>query len=189
MEAARLRQEERNADDTERKSYLEGILKGTIPAGSEAKLKNQPEWKNSALPLVAEFDLKIPGWASSAGHHVIVPVGLFSAREKHVFDHADRVYPIYLEYPYSESDDINIQIPAGWKVTSLPQGWSDTGKIVSYTLKAENDKEKLHLVRTMVVDFIMIESKYYPALRAYFQQIKTTDDQQVVLETGGAAAQ
>ena len=93
MEAARLRLEERNADDTERKKYLEDIVKGYIPAASEVKLTNQPEWKNSALPLVAEFDLKVPGWASGAGRHFLVPVGLFSAREKHVFDHAERVYP------------------------------------------------------------------------------------------------
>ena len=73
-------------------------------------------------------------------------------------------------------------------MTSLPQGWSDTGKIVSYTLKAENDKQKLHLVRNLAVDFILLETKYYPALREYFQQIKTTDDQQIILEAGAPSA-
>jgi hypothetical protein len=188
MEAARLRLEELNADETERKSYLANIAKGYIPAASEVKLTNHPEWKNPALPLVAEFDLKVPGWAAGAGRHVIVPVGLFSAPEKHVFDHAERVHPIYVEYPYAESDDINIQIPAGWQVSSLPQGWSDTGRVVSYTLKAENDKGKLHLSRALKVEFILMEVKYYPALRKYFQEIKTTDDQQIVLDPGAARA-
>jgi hypothetical protein len=188
LKAASLRLEERHADDTERKSYLEGSVKVSIPAASEVKLTNQPEWKNSALPLVAEFSIKVPGWASGAGRHVIVPVGLFSAREKHLFDHAERVYSIYNVYPYSESDDINIQIPAGWQVSSLPPGWSDTGKVVAYTLKAENDKGKLHLTRTLAVDFILMEVKYYTPLRNYFQEIKTTDDQQIVLDPGATRA-
>jgi hypothetical protein len=188
MEAARLRLEERNADETDRRLFLENIVKGYIPAACEVKLTNQPEWKNSALPLVAEFSLKVPGWASAAGHHVIVPVGLFSAREKHVFDHVQRVHPIYVEYPYAESDDVDIEIPLTWQVSSLPKGWRDTGKVIAYTLTAQNSNGKLHLARTLTVDFVFVETKYYPALRNYFQEIKTTDDQQIVLDPGAARA-
>ena len=189
MEAARLRLEERHADDTERNKDLDEVIKGYIVAACEVKLTNQPEWKNSALPLVAEFDIKVPGWASGAGHHMLINVGIFSAREKHVFDHAERVYPIYVEYPYLESDDINIQLPAGWRASSLPRGWSNTGKVVSYTFAAQNDKGKLHLARTVGVDFIFLDRKYYAALRRYFQEIKTIDDQQVVLDHSDARAE
>jgi hypothetical protein len=188
MEAARLRRLERNADETERKTSLETTLKGYIPSASEVKLANQPEWKNSALPLVAEFDVKVPGWAAAAGRRLIVPVGLFSAREKHIFDHAERVHPVYFEYPYAESDDITIQLPAGWRVSNLPHGWQDSGKIVTYSLTLEDSKEKVHLTRNLTVEFILMESRYYSALRDYFQQIKTSDDEQIVLEPGAARA-
>jgi len=189
MEAAAFRRNARNADEPARKTYLENIQKGYIPAASEVKLTNQPEWKNSALPLVAEFDLKVPGWASQAGHHFMVPVGLFGAREKHVFDHAERVHPIYVDYPYTRSDDITIQIPAGWQVSSLPSGWQYTAPNgVSYSLTAANDQGKLHISRTMTVDFILMEAKYYPTLRDHFQEIKSTDNEQIVLDSGGARA-
>ena len=188
LEGARLRQEERNADATERKKYLEDLVKEYTPAASEVSLTNQPEWKNSALPLVAEFSFKVPGWATQAGHHVLVPSGLFGAREKHLFDHAVRIHPIYVEYPYTESDDIEIQLPSGWKVSSLPPGWKDTGKVVTYTLAAQDDNGKLHLTRTVSVNFIFLDTKYYSALRNYFQRIKTTDDQQVVVDPGPVQA-
>ena len=58
----------------------------------------------------------------------------------------------------------------------------------TYSLKAENNKDKLHLARTLTIDFIFMEVKYYPALRSYFQEIKTTDDQQIVLDPGAARA-
>jgi hypothetical protein len=188
IEAARLRLEERNADEAERKTALEGIVKGYIPATTEVKLTNQPEWKNPALPLTADFDLKVPSWGANAGRRVLVPVGLFSAREKHLFDHAERVHPIYFEYPYAESDDINIQLPTGWQVSSLPQGWKNTGNPVTYSLAAENNKGKLHLARTLTVEFILMDVKYYSALRKFYQEIKTNDDQQIVLDSGAARA-
>jgi hypothetical protein len=186
MEGAGLRREEQLEDETERKSYLENMVKGYIPAASEVKLTNQPDWNSFAAPLVVAFNIKVPGWASGVGPHVMVPVGLFSAREKHVFDPAQRVYPIYVEYPYAEVDDINIQIPAGWQVSRLPSGWQFPGHVSTYSLKVENNKEKLHVARTLTIDFTYLETKYYAALRDYFQQIKTTDEQPIVLERGAA---
>jgi hypothetical protein len=38
------------------------------------------------------------------------------------------------------------------------------------------------------VDFILMEAKYYSALREHFQEIKTSDDQQIVLDSGSARA-
>jgi hypothetical protein len=188
LEAARTRRIEKEADETDRKKYLEDTVKESVPAACEVTLTNQPEWKSSESPLVAEFNFKIPGWASQAGRHVLVSTGLFSAREKHLFDHADRVHPIYVDYPYEVADDIDIQLPAGWKISTLPTGWVDTGKVVTYTLTAKDDNGKLHLSRSVAVSFILLDSKYYSALRRYFQQIKATDDEQVVVEPAAANA-
>ncbi len=188
LEAASLRRYERNSDETERKSALEKAVKAAIPAASEAKLTNQPEWKDSTQPLVAEFNIKVPGWASAAGHHVILPVGVFGGREKHVFEHLDRTYPIYVDYPYSVSDDVSIQVPPGWHISSLPPGWTDTGKVVSFSLNAGQDKGKLHLTRNLDLNFILMDVKYYAPLHQYFQQIKSADDQQIVLEPAAPRA-
>jgi hypothetical protein len=188
LEAANLRREERNADETERRPYLEELVKGYIPVSSEAKLTNAPEWKNSALPLIAEFNLRVPGWASAAGRHVAVPAGLFSAHEKHIFDHTARSYPIYFDYPYSVTEDINIQIPSGWQVSSLPKGWQNAGRVVAYNLAAQNNNGILRLSRSLAVQFIILPAQYYGAPRSFYQEIKTTDDQQIILDPGAARA-
>ena len=141
----RRRVDERNVDEVERKQFLERQVKEFIPAASEVELVNEPEWKSSAPALVAEFNLKVPGWASTAGHRALVPVGLFSASEKHLFDPVIRAHPIYMEFPCQKLDDVTIEIPPGWQVTSLPPGQSQLAHIVEYSLKVENDKGKLHL--------------------------------------------
>src|SRR5260221_2555377 len=104
LEAMYHRMEERNADEVERKKSLEEALTGQIAVGAEAELTNKPDWTSSETPLVAEFNLKIPGWTSSAGRRVMIPAAIFTAAERGVFEHANRVQPIYFEYPYEEAD-------------------------------------------------------------------------------------
>jgi hypothetical protein len=181
LEASRRRLEERNEDETERKKFLEEQIQEYIPAATEVELTNKPEWKDSAMPLVAEYNLKVPGWVSGAGRRVLVSVGLFSATEKHVFDHAERVHPIYFDFPSEKTDDISIELPLGWQINSLPKELNLDGHVVSYLLNAENAKGTLHLKRTLRVNLMYLESKYYGALRDFFQKVRTADDEQVVL--------
>ncbi len=188
LEALRRRVDERNVDEVERKQFLEGQVKEFIPAASEVELVNKPEWTSSAPALVAEFSLKVPGWASGAGHRALVPVGLFSASEKHLFDHATRVHPIYFEFPAQVVDNVTIEIPPGWRVTSLPPGQSRLGHIVEYTLQVENDKGNLYIARMLNVNFLLLETKYYETLRDFFQMVKTADEEQIVLQPGTATA-
>jgi hypothetical protein len=188
LEAAHCRVEERLADDAARKKFLEDQLKESIPAAAEVELTNQPDWKSSTPPLVAEFTLKIPGWMAGAGRHALLPVGLFSAPEKHLFDHADRVQPVYFEYPFQRLDDVSIELPLGWQISTLPAPHKDNANVITYTMQAENNKGTLHLNRTLNVDILLLQTKFYPALRNFFQNVRTADEQQVMLQPAGANA-
>jgi hypothetical protein len=118
----------------------------------------------------------------------LVPVGLFSAPEKHLFDHSERVQPIYMEFPSERADDITIELPAGWQVGSLPAAPGQNAPIIGYALKAEDVQGRLHLERTPRVDFLLLDAKYYPALRNFFHMVKAGDEEQVVLQPGTTSA-
>lgn len=186
LEAVQQRVEERNQDETDRKKFLEDEVRECIPTAVEVDLTNKPDWAGSEPPLVAEFDVKIPGWASSAGHRALVPVGVFGATEKHVFDHANRVHPIYLDFPSQRLDDITISLPTGWQVATIPAPYNQDGRIVLYDLKVENKNNVLHVARKLDLNFMLIDQKYYSALRSFFQAVKTGDEEQIVLQPGVA---
>ena len=188
LEAMLRRVEERHADAAERKKDLEDHVKSAVPAAIEVELTNQPNWNDPEVPLVAEFDLKIPGWTSAVGRRVLVPVGFFSGTEKHLFDHAQRVYPIYMEFPFQKIDNVTIEIPPGWQVSSLPPVFKRDGHIITLSMTAENDKGKIRLTRTLDAEFLMLQTQYYAALRNFFQQVRTGDEQQIVLQSGTATA-
>lgn len=188
LEAMGPRLEYRNSDEVERKKFLEDQLKGQIPAAAEVGLTNKPDWSSSGTPLVAEYDLKIPGWASNAGKRAVVPVGIFTAAEKRIFEHSSRIHPIYFEYPFEKMDDVTIELPTEWRISSMPSPQSKDGHVVAYDLKVEDNKGALHLTRKLSVDVLLLEPKYYPALRNFFQLVRTGDEEQIVLQPGTASA-
>ena len=143
-------------DETDRNKFLEDEAKQYVPAAIEVELTNKPDWSSSASSLTAEYKLKIPGWVSGAGRRALLPVGIFSATEKNVFDHAERVHPIYFEFPSEKVDDVSISLPLGWQVSSLPSAQDKDSKVVRYVLKAENDKSTLHLNRHLIVDLLLL---------------------------------
>ncbi len=188
LEAAWRRVEERNEDEAHWKKTLEDEVREAIPATIEVELTNKPDWASSAPTLVAQFDLKVPGWISGAGRRALMLVGLFSAPEKHMCEHATRIHPLYFHYASEKLDDVRIDLPAGWQVGSLPQPKTEDGKVILYSLKVENDKGTLHLERRLRRDLISLEQKYYPALRNFYQTVRTEDEQQIVLQPGTSAA-
>jgi hypothetical protein len=188
LEAWSGRLKERNEDDAARKKFLEDELKSYIPAAIEADLTNQPDWKSTEPPLVAEFHVKIPGWVSGAGRRAMLPVGLFAAPEKQIFAREDRTYPICFHYPFQRKDDVTIDLPAGWAISSVPPVQDKDARAAEYTLKVDDKKTEVHIARTVRSDLFLVPKETYPALRSFYQLVRIGDEQQIVLQPGSVAA-
>jgi uncharacterized protein DUF3857 len=188
LEAYALRMEERNEDDAGRKKVLEDRMKAEVPAAIDLELKKQPDWKNSNEPFVAEYEVRIPGWASSAGKRALLPVGMFSAPEKHMFEHASRVFPVYFAFPFQKVDDVSIELPLGWQVGSVPKPVDQDAKVVQYTLNAEGNNASLHFKRTLRSDLFIVPADKYSVLQTFYQLVRSGDEQQIVLQPGTAPA-
>jgi hypothetical protein len=188
LEAQTLRVQERNEDDATRKTDLENLMKEYVPASMDVELKNKPDWKGTNDRLVAEYEVKIAGWASSAGKRALLPVGLFGGPEKHIFEHTNRIFPIYFRFPFQRVDEIDIQLPAGWKVGSVPKPVDQDSKAVQYALKIDGNGNSVHFKRQLRSDLFLVGADKYAILRAFYQLVRTGDDQQIVLQQGAVAA-
>jgi hypothetical protein len=188
LEAWARRVNERNEDAEARKKYLEEELKSYIPVAIESELTNQPDWNATEPPLVAEFHVKIPGWVSSAGRRVLFPVGIFGAPEKQIFSRAERVHPICFNFSNQKKDDITVDLPEGWTISSVPQPQDEDAKAAEYILKVENKKTQVHITRTVRSDLFLVPKETYPVLRTFYQVVRSGDDQQIVLQPAAVAA-
>ena len=188
LKAQGLRMAARETDATERQKQLEDEVKSWIPIEVEVALKSQPDWDSASDVLQADFSLTVRGWVTGAGRRAFLPVGLFSAEETHLFEHAERVHPIFFEYPWQEKDDVAVQLPLDITVASLPEGKTLDMKAVAFQTGAANDAGTLHLKRSVILNATLVDTKFYPNLRTFFQELRTGDQQQVLLQAGGKSA-
>lgn len=186
LSALGRRIDEHDADDVDRKKFLENEMKAYVPVTMEAELTNKPDWSSSATTLVAEFHVKVPGWASAAGRRTLVPAELFGGGEKHVFEGSNRVHPIYFNYPYSDTDDITITPPSGWQLSALPQPQNGDLKVLAYSISTEQKEGALHVRRRLMVNAEMLAVKDYATVRRFFGNVRSADDQQVVLSASAS---
>jgi hypothetical protein len=119
---------------------------------------------------------------------VLLPVSLFAANEKHLFEHSDRVYAIYFQFPFKKIDDITIDLPLGWKTTTLPKPIDQDARAADYKLTVEDQKGLIHIRREIRSDVLLAPKEAYPALRGFYQIVRTQDDQQIILLPVGASA-
>ncbi|HWZ98231.1 MAG TPA: DUF3857 domain-containing protein [Candidatus Dormibacteraeota bacterium] len=169
-------------DEEARRKTLEDQVKEYIPAGSEVQLTTPPDWKTSSPTMTTEFHMKVPGWAIASSKRLLLPVGLFGNAEKHVFEHADRHQAIYFEHPWDKVDEVNVTVPDGWQVVAVPNPQMVDLKAAKYSYSMLRVGNTLHIKRELAINFVLMEQKFYPSLRGFFQTVRTRDEQQIVLQ-------
>jgi hypothetical protein len=56
--------------------------------------------------------------------------------------------------------------------------------VIAYSLKVESNSGTLRLKRELSEDVLLLEQKYYAALRSFFQSVRTSDGVQIVVLPG-----
>lgn len=184
LEAAWRRVTERHDDEEDRRKFLKDELERDVPVGLDVKVTNSPDWTNGDKPLVVEYDVKIPGWATTLGKRVLLPVGVFSGGEKHMFEHAARVHPVYFQFPSRHTDDISVEFPKGWKVGSLPKGRAVDRGVAAYSMTMDLSSDGLRMKRDLSHEILVVPATGYAQLRDFFQTVRAGDEEQVVLSPG-----
>jgi Domain of Unknown Function with PDB structure (DUF3857)/Transglutaminase-like superfamily len=181
QEALWRRQEEMHEDDTEKKQFLENQIKADVPVGIEVELTNRPEWNSASMSLVAEYKIRAPGWAATAGQRALLPVGLFGAQAKNAFVHAARVHPVYFNFPYQTADDIVIELPDEYRVSTLPKPRVLDKSALMYSQSTDDKDGGLHLRRDLSVHLTLVKSDHLGALQEFFQGVRSGDEEQIIL--------
>jgi hypothetical protein len=116
------------------------------------------------------------------GKMYIAPL-LFYNDTKNPFIQEKRQMPIYFGYPRQMKYNINIQIPKGYKVESLP----DPIKILaidsigSFSFNLRTEGSKIQIAVTEELNLAMVPANYYDALKDFFQKMIATQNEKIVL--------
>jgi Domain of Unknown Function with PDB structure (DUF3857)/Transglutaminase-like superfamily len=189
QEALEHRLDARDRDEAGRKKDLEDELKEWLPAGAIVKLADSQGWTAVEEPLLARFTVEIPSYASMAGKRFLMPSYLFQLKQVSAFKHADRKYPVYFAYAFSERDSVTIKLPPGYSTESVPQPQSAGIAAAQYQNVSQFDGTQLKTERSLLFNGIYFPLTRYAEIKDFFTKVQAGDEQQAVLRMGGTNAQ
>ena len=187
QQAGQLRDENRDADETGRKKTVENEIRGWLPAGSVFDLTKLDHWEDPSATLHAEGTVKIGTVGSIVGHRILVPATVFGVTYAKDFVPQTRSNAIYFSFPSEHIDDVKWQGPDGYKVETVPAAVPETQQVISYGLSVSQQGGTAEVKRRMVIKEIGFDKKYYPALRSFFNTVKSDDNAQIVFESAVTA--
>jgi len=123
-----------NYDDSRAKQEeaLKDAIKSRMSAAevSDVSIENI---NNSEKPFVYQYKIRVPNYAQKTGKRLFLQPGFFDYGANPLFSSATRRYSLYFRYPWSENDDIEIELPKGFELDNAdaPQSIGDPGKITS----------------------------------------------------------
>ncbi|HET9182240.1 MAG TPA: DUF3857 domain-containing protein [Candidatus Angelobacter sp.] len=171
-------------DDAGRKKELEDEMRSRLPQGATVKELKATGWDTPESLLSATFQVDIPTFASSTGKRLIVPSDLFQGDRTQPFAHGERKQPVYFNYPYYASDDVQITYPSGMKLENLPQDQPLQTEFSFYKVQRSAKGNTFSIKRDFAMGGIAFVQKDYPELKKFFSGVAKDDSEFVVLTAG-----
>ena len=170
-------------DEAGRNKGLEEEVASWLPPGSVAKMNYSQGWQETGGTVLADLEIDVPSYAAKAGNRLLVPSSLFPTKQKEVFRHAERKYPVYFPYAFSELDITVIKKPAGYAVETLPEAIEVKPKFGMYRNSTKTSEEQIVNTRGLFIGQFMFEPAQYSELKEFFGKVETGDQFQVVLHS------
>jgi uncharacterized protein DUF3857 len=155
---------------------------------SEIKLENITD---PFKPLVYSFKLSVPGFAERTGKRLFLQPAFFQKGIGPLFPTSDRKHDIYFHFPWSEEDNVSIDLPEGFTLDNAEAPASfNLGEIGNYQVNLSITKDKKTLVYKRKLTFagLVFPKSSYQALKNAFDMMHQQDNHAVTLKQDVAAA-
>lgn len=188
QEAIARRQQGSRTDDAGRTKMLEDEMKGYLPANAEVSVTKEPTWTAVEAPFVVNYKISTP-ILTAGGKRVLLPTNIFQFGRPAMFTLSERQYPVYLDYPSREIDDIRIKLPDSIQVENLPPAENDTVAFAMYKVDRKLDKNELVITRDFAINTFVFQPQDYTTVKRFYDKMKEGDQQQAMLKQVAHVAQ
>jgi hypothetical protein len=117
-----------------------------------------------------------------AGKMYLNPLLFFNSTQN-PFVMETRQMPVYFGFPKTERFNINLEIPKGYKVASVPQSLkiSMVNAIGSFSMNIVYDNDKIQIVIAKEINLAVVPPDLYDALKDFFQKMIDKQNEKIVL--------
>jgi hypothetical protein len=181
---------------TEREQSLRDMIKGRMSTAelSNIKIENATD---PSKPFIYEYHVKVPGYAQRTGKRLFLQLAFFQHGVGPLFPTSGRNHPIYFHYPWSEQDEVTIDLPEGFVLDNADAPAPFDAKALSrYDVKILVTKDRKSLLYKRAFFFgggggmnsLYYERDTYNSLKEYFDLLHKQDNHTITLKQGAATA-
>ncbi|HEX4231062.1 MAG TPA: DUF3857 domain-containing protein [Bryobacteraceae bacterium] len=145
-----------------------------------------------AKPIGYRYHIKVNNYAQRTGKRLFLTPGFFEAGAGARFPESERQYPIYFEYPWSETESVDIQLPAGYELDHADAPRSiNFAPAGSYKILMSISKGNvLHYQRDFAFGengMILVDAGKYSILKHIFDAVHEGDQHMLTLKAKATA--
>ncbi|HEX8289607.1 MAG TPA: DUF3857 and transglutaminase domain-containing protein [Pyrinomonadaceae bacterium] len=147
---------------------------------------------DAAKPLTYEYKIRVPNYAQKTGKRLFLQPGFFEYGASPLFATASRKYDIYFHYPWSENDNVEIELPKGFVLDNAqtPAAITDGSNIGSLKIYIGIDQTKNELIYKRNFHFggggnTLFPVNAYQPLKNLFDEFHKTDSHTITLKEAG----
>jgi hypothetical protein len=172
----------------EREETLVNSWKQTLPAAeiSEFSMEN---FNDASKPYTYSFKVRVPNYGQKTGKRIFLQPNFFEYGRNPLFSGETRKYGIYFEYPWSENDEIEIELPKNFDADSIdpPKAVNETGGIGALNINIDLDKQTNLLKYTRQFYFggknnILFPPTAYKSLKTLFDSFHRADTHSISIK-------
>lgn len=177
-----LRQQEEQSSPAEREKELRDLVAKRLPGAelSDVRIENVSD---PTHPYSNAYKIRVPGYAQKAGSRLILQPAVFQKGVTQTFSAPQRKSDVHFEFPWSEEDEITIELPAGYAFEEpVERKGFDVGS-AKYEPQLSLAGTRLTFKRSMSVATrgVLYSAPYYQSFREFFEAVHRVDGQPVVL--------
>jgi hypothetical protein len=168
-------------DEAGRRRLMEDEVKDLAPPGATIDIDEVTGWQESEQPLRMKCNLHAPRFSAITSRRMVFPLSVFQANSKNPFPQTYRATPVYFGHGYRTADKIEVSLPSGYKLEALPSESGTTTDFAEFHATRSTEAGVVRLERHTEMKGYFFPVRAYGSLRAYFQKLRQSDAQNVVL--------
>jgi len=179
--------------DSEREEALKEEIKAKMSTAELSGIRIE-NISDASRPLVHAYHIRVPGYAQRTGKRLFLQPAVFQRGASPLFSASERRYQVYFHFPWSESDEVTIDLPPGYSLDNAdaPAGFG-SAEISSYkpSIAVTTDGRSIIYKRQFFFGgggTILFPVAAYSQLKTYFDQLHKQDSHAITLKQSAAAA-
>lgn len=149
----------------------------------EIKEYQRTNEKNINLPASEVFSFTSSNSTEVIGGKIYINPMLFYASHENPFKQEVREYPVDFGFPFMDKYAINIQIPEGFKIESMPtsSNFSTVDNIGSFKIMTSTSGNTIQVSIVSQMNTPIVSSEYYAMLKEFYKTMIDKQNEKIVL--------